>query len=269
MVVVFFKIFFENLLTFNNLCVILGIVPVIILRKLQVLRIVKEKKTMTNEIQVSNQPTLSRNFFIVTYLSDTLVHKALRSLSVAHWAYILHDKDDKEPHIHLLVRLNNKTTTNAVRKKFNALGAGADNGKDINSFVEYSRNLSDSFEYLIHANDKDKYQYSIDDVVTDDMGYWRGTYSSAGNPKSAEHSIENNAYQILCDLEKGVSLREMAKRYGREFIINRFHYVDYFELMKQQEHSRRIDNERLEILEVTSNEQLDFDKIGEKYESIC
>lgn len=218
---------------------------------------------MTNKNQISNQNTLSRNFFVVTYLPDPLIRRALNSLSVAHWAYIVHDKDNKAPHVHVLIRLNNKTTANAVRKKFNAVGIGADNGKDINSFVEVSKDLSDSFEYLTHANAKEKYQYSIDEVITDDIGYWRGNYSSVGNPKGAEHSIENTAYQILCDMEKGVSLRDMAKRYGREFIINRYHYADYFELMKQQENLKRMNKERLEILEVTTTEQIDFENIGE------
>lgn len=218
---------------------------------------------MTNETQTSNQNTLSRNFFVVTYLPADLIRKALSTLSVAHWAYIVHDKDDKAPHTHVLIRLNNKSTSNAVRKKFIAVGLGVDDGKDINSFVEITKDLSDSFDYLTHSNAKEKYQYPIDEIVTDDMGYWRGNYSSAGNPKGAEHAIENTAYQILCDMEKGVSLREMVKRYGREFVINRYHYADYFELMKQQEFAKRMDKERLEILEVTSNEQIEFKKIGE------
>lgn len=189
---------------------------------------------------------LSRDFFLVTYLDENTIRQTLKAMSVAHWAFIRHDKDDKEPHTHILLRMNNKTTAQSVKKKFIKAGTGLDNGKDVNTMVEYAQDTEYCFEYLTHANAKEKYQYPITDVVTDDLGYWRGDYSSFGKQKTAERSIENTAYQILSDLENKVSLREMARRYGREFIINRRSYVEYYELMAEEERYKK-DLERLKI----------------------
>lgn len=182
---------------------------------------------------------LTRNFSISTYLPAKAIREVIQTISVQHWAMITHDKDDKATHTHVILRLNNKTTTRSIARKFTDKGLGLDDGKNVNTFVEECQSLDDMFDYLTHKNQPEKYQYSIDEVSCDDLGYWRGDYSSAGKQKTAEHSIENTAYQILCDLENGLSYREMAKRYGREFIINRWKYEEFFELMTKQEQFRK------------------------------
>lgn len=188
--------------------------------------------------QMSNEK--SRNFFIRTYLTEEYVKGFIKTLSVAKWAYIKHDeRDGKEPHFHIVLRLNNPTTLSSMRGKIKAYGRGKDNGKDVNSDVQECIDLNDAFLYLTHESNSavsaGKALYDVKDVRTNDFGYFRGDYSSASKKERVEKCTENTAYQILCDMESGVKLREMAKRYGREFIINFNRYNDFYTLMKHEE----------------------------------
>lgn len=76
------------------------------------------------------------------------------------WALILHDKDDTEPHIHVMVRIlsNSKMTAQMVCKWFR------DEPQYIN--IKQSR-WENKLAYLCHRTegDKDKYQYSPDEVI--------------------------------------------------------------------------------------------------------
>lgn len=186
----------------------------------------------------------SRNFFIRTYLTEEGVRGFIKTLSVAKWAYIRHDeRDGKEPHFHIVLRLNNPTTLSSMRGKIKAYGRGKDDGKDVNSDVQECIDLNDAFLYLTHESNSavsaGKALYDIKDVRTNDYGYFRGNYSSAGRMIESEKCAENTAYQILCDMERGISLRDMARRYGREFIINFNRYNDFYGLMKEQEQPAR------------------------------
>lgn len=197
--------------------------------------------------QTSNEK--SRNFFIRTYLTEENVKGFIKTLSVAKWAYIKHDeRDGKEPHFHIVLRLNNPTTLSSMRGKIKAFGRGKDSGKDVNSDVQECIDLNDAFLYLTHESNSavsaGKALYDVKDVRTNDFGYFRGDYSSAGRKLETEKCAENTAYQILCDMERGISLRDMARRYGREFIINFNRYNDFYGLMKEQEQPARTYTDR-------------------------
>ncbi len=77
------------------------------------------------------------------------------------YAVILHDKDidengeAKKPHWHVIITVgNNKRWNSALAKEL---------GIEMN-YIEKIRNLDRALEYLIHLNDQDKHQYSIDEV---------------------------------------------------------------------------------------------------------
>lgn len=191
-----------------------------------------EESMKQNEVQEA------RNFFIRTYLAESEVKEFIRQLSVAKWAYIRHDeRDNKEPHIHLLLRLNNRTSKKSIERKLKLFSMGKDGGKDCNFNCQICEDLNNAFLYLTHeslsARQEKKALYNAEDIRTNDFGYFRGNYSSA--EEKVECSTENTAYQILNDIEKGVSLRDMAKRYGREYIINRRHYEDFAYAMRIEE----------------------------------
>lgn len=71
------------------------------------------------------------------------------------YAYILHDKDGSKPHYHSVVAFNNYRYKSAVCEEF-----------DIpENYVQEVRNIDSILMYLIHLNDKSKYQYDLKDVV--------------------------------------------------------------------------------------------------------
>lgn len=202
------------------------------------------------------QTKQSRNFFCVTYLTDEQVAEFCQRSDIMHYAYIKHDKDDKAPHTHILLRFNNNRSLQSVTRIFKEYGKGKDNGKDVNTMVEIAEDLTASFDYLTHKNQPEKHQYEDDEVISDDVGYFRGIFSSA--PKNEE----NTAFQILMDMESGTSLRELARRYGREIIINFGRYNDFLLIMKERERQEK-EREFTKVINKTIAEE-NLQKIEER-----
>ena len=76
--------------------------------------------------------------------------------SISDYYYILHDKENKEPHIHLLLFFFNPTPTSMILAWF---------GKVINmQCLERVKKDESAVAYLTHAN-VDKVKYEIDEVV--------------------------------------------------------------------------------------------------------
>lgn len=94
----------------------------------------------------------TRKWFIKCTTFDKL---ALEDKSVLAYAYILHDKDTSTPHFHIVLELKDAKTRTAIIKFL--------------QLDEYS--TSDEWttdgvlRYLIHADQKDKYQYDINNVI--------------------------------------------------------------------------------------------------------
>lgn len=80
---------------------------------------------------------------------------------LSSYAYIYHDKDTddkgelKKPHYHIYLRFNVSTNQNAIAKKF---------GISTN-LIQRISNVSGYLAYFVHEFDKDKFQYSLDNVV--------------------------------------------------------------------------------------------------------
>lgn len=76
------------------------------------------------------------------------------------YCYILHDKDTnedgslKKPHWHVVISCKHAVWNTALSKDL-----------DIPlNYIQEIRNIDLMLEYLIHANEEDKHQYSLDDV---------------------------------------------------------------------------------------------------------
>lgn len=104
---------------------------------------------------------------IITYAdSETLnTEVILKFIKVkfpnADLVYILHDKDTledgtlKKPHTHILIRFEQVKSINALAKE---LGIQPNN-------INWKSDWKLSVQYLIHLNNKEKYQYPYTDVV--------------------------------------------------------------------------------------------------------
>ena len=108
----------------------------------------------------------TRNWFL-TINKDASCFPELKAILVnngstfKHYAYILHDKDNEEQrHFHLCLEYKNARTFTQVKAMFEG------------AHIEEMEYKNISYQYLIHKNDPDKYQYSIDNVMTLEKDYY-------------------------------------------------------------------------------------------------
>ncbi len=108
----------------------------------------------------------NRNWFLTinqlascfTELKSILVNNGS---TFKHYAYIMHDKDNEEqPHYHLCLEYKNARTFTQVKTMFEG------------AHVEEMEYKNISYQYLIHKNDPDKYQYQIENVMTLERDYY-------------------------------------------------------------------------------------------------
>lgn len=168
-----------------------------------------------------------RNYALVTYHPIEVIEKVLAELCnagrIRHYAYILHDKDLdqegklKEKHLHILVQLNNAMTLTAVRALF-PIGA--------NTLAQPIYDKADCFNYLTHKDKPDKHQYSDDDIVADNVEYWKGLQKG---------EADDRTMCIIDDILAKVPYRTMVMRYGRDFVINRDKYCHIALLISAEE----------------------------------
>lgn len=110
--------------------------------------------------------TKSRLFTFILYPTDETHIKALEYIKKEYkqFAYILHDKDvikndngeeeKKLPHYHVVVKFPNPRYINGI---CNELGI-------TNNYCHIHNNIKNALLYLIHYNNKDKYEYDMKDV---------------------------------------------------------------------------------------------------------
>lgn len=137
---------------------------------------------------------------LITYASfddfKPLLEKSL------HYAYIYHDKDNNEPHYHILVTFSQHISLSAIKKLIDS---------NQNTLGQPLKDNLAMFEYLTHENlsETEKEIYSTESRICDNLAFW----TSATVDKDQENE------QFIDDL-LNLSAYEMAKKYGRDYIRN-------------------------------------------------
>lgn len=161
-----------------------------------------------------------RVFSLIIYnrrrIDEVLIEKAEL---IKNYALILHDKDKddngnaKKNHYHMLIKTLNPYTASSVNKWF-------DDDEGANSLCELCNTPKRAFEYLIHKNNPEKFQYNIDEIE----GNW-----------IFESSNTDPLTDAFFDYANGMKLKDLISKYGRDFIIHynqiKMIYLDY----KQEE----------------------------------
>lgn len=99
---------------------------------------------------------------LVLYKDDINFESQLKSLTAYDYIYISHDNDitedgeTKKEHIHFIIRFKNARTITALSKE---------SGVGVN-MIEPIKNLTASLKYLIHYKNDNKYQYDIEQCVS-------------------------------------------------------------------------------------------------------
>lgn len=186
-------------------------------------------KSSKKPVSKQDKNPRSFSFNLVTYIDVEQVREYCTRDNVNNYAFIVHDNDvydddikdndgnvihekgtKKERHIHVVVTFRNARTWSAVVKDFADF--------EQNTRVEVVRDLESCLRYLTHDGEEGKYRYPVENVNAT-YGYFRGDMSRA--------QADNDALQIIYDMENGLSYLELVRRYGREFVI---HYKQYREV---------------------------------------
>lgn len=178
-----------------------------------------------HEQQIDCKGIRAYNWFIVTY-NDIANLKPLLD-TATKYAYIKHDKDIAQPHYHIMLYTVREISFNQLKTIVNSCY----NPNKQNTFYQPIKDKKIAFRYLTHKDNPDKYQYNDSEIVCTDINFF-----------SLEKSVKDFT-ELLDDILKRVSLRDMAKKWGRDFIINRLKYVEYANLMSVQEKGITLDGE--------------------------
>lgn len=164
---------------------------------------------------------------LVTYASPEEIQRVCEK--ALHYAYVLHDKDDNEPHRHVLLVFRSQRTLSAIRK---------DIASEQNTNGQKLRDLYAAFRYLTHEEQTDKQLYDESIIVCDDVNYWKNLKEDDGEDYETDH--------LLDDIITGLSYRELARRYGRDFIKNHASYIDFAVNVYKQEHGTMFEYQRIQ-----------------------
>lgn len=126
-----------------------------------------------------------------------------------HWVMIIHDQDDADLHFHILCTFKANKSFEAVRKMVVS---------DQNTFVQELEDWTGDFEYLTHSNAPEKHQYLPDELISDDIEFW------LRKAKEFQKGEDDFVHDLL---DGNLTYREMAIKYGRDYIRN-FRSYDYF-----------------------------------------
>lgn len=155
-----------------------------------------------------------RDFSLILYVKENELSNYLRLnyKDIKRYAYIFHDKDNKEPHIHLLLTFDREHTLAYVEKKFKL--------DEQNVMVEAVTSNYKMYRYLTHKDNPEKYQYNEEQIKTNDAEYYTEEIDSEGIA----------ILGILDDMSNPfITYRTLIKRYGRDFVI---HYKAYREMAR-------------------------------------
>lgn len=161
----------------------------------------------------------------ITYLSSYQLQRRLDSMlsftSLLYYAYIYHDKDTDdegnllEPHIHLCLYF--RYPVRCVRDYLIDFHNNAGN-----AFCEPLNNrYSMVYEYFIHHNNPEKYQYDFSSVVSNDIDFWDNDFSGTSNDVSVS---------IVEDMLRGVPYIDLVRTYGKSFV---YHYNNYRSVVEE------------------------------------
>lgn len=160
----------------------------------------------------------SRFFSLTTYATDKQIQKVVGDhiSSLRALCYILHDKDESEPHHHILMRTHSTWTAQQVGKWFADLKDKEK--KPVNTFCETANDMEALKMYIIHADresiENGKHQYSMDDIK--DFGFC---------DLSEKKDSYDSSYEILLKVLAGANPRDLVRYYGRDYLyhLNAYH----------------------------------------------
>ena len=157
----------------------------------------------------------TRDWSLITYLPEETFLPILEN-NIQKYAYILHDKDGTTPHWHIVTHTTNPRARDGIKGLFPT------EQTTLIERIKVSRKKV--FEYLTHKNEKDKHQYTDEEVKTNDVDFWE-----------KEEAESKSTDSLIDDIITGLPFRELARRYGRDYIKNYTAYNHFAAMVAAQE----------------------------------
>lgn len=215
---------------------------------------------------MTNSKRLYNKFAIVSYASIDDIKEicAEHNDQLIGWATIEHNRDkdengnNKEWHRHLVLYCKRSMCPDTIKKWF--VHCKDAKGEFANTLVQYKHtcrkqdgtveeqtiDLAGATFYLVHEDKQgnplpNKWHYSWGEVYGNNIDVLKNwTY---GTKETTER--KDNSFEILEQVMAGASPYELAKRYGRDFIMNYRKYADLaFVIHEQREYQERQKAER-------------------------
>ncbi|MBQ7977811.1 MAG: hypothetical protein IJ301_04415 [Clostridia bacterium] len=144
------------------------------------------------------------------------------------YAYIKHNEG--EPHYHVCCTFKGKQRVARLISLY-----GSRQNMSIGKLTKGSACL----EYLTHMNDANKVQYSIEDIVSENLEELQiSTEYTIESDKSEKVKKRVTNEMLVEDVqmyyERKISAREMALKYGRDFIINQRKYREFGQILSTE-----------------------------------
>ena len=156
-----------------------------------------------------------RWFSAVSYTDTTVLRKVIEKYGsrIKSYAWIVHDKDEADYHIHFVFHTLNSYTYKTIVGWFRAV---QDDDDKRNTFVQSIIDRQGIIDYLTHKNESnEKFKYNEEDIASDNIDDFLG------------EEAKDESYEILEDMLANVPYRELARKYGRDFI---YHFDNYKKL---------------------------------------
>lgn len=199
-----------------------------------------------------------RAFFVCTYQPleevDAIVFSGAKT-----YAFITHDKDDKKEHNHFIVVYENAVSCKRFLTKFD-IGT-------LQTYVTVCHNAKLCFDYMLHRDKKSidlgKHRYEASEVLSEDINYFD---RFKGNDKEANRAkTEKDNAKFLEDmLDKNLTYREKAIRYGRDYMKNFRAYEAFAYVVAEEENKQYC--EAQEVLKIRRQR---IDMLVERAKSTC
>lgn len=161
---------------------------------------------------------VGRWFAVVSYCPDTdtlLADLMAHQRSIRAYALIKHDKDETDTHHHIVIRTYNVWSCLAVAKWFSHEGE--------NAFAQFAIDREGIIDYLTHEHNADKANYDKSDII----------FSGMSDLLPQESGVDESMC-IINDILSGVSVLELVRRYGRDFIYHNRYYYDIAGMIERE-----------------------------------
>lgn len=180
-----------------------------------------------------------------TYATDKQFKSALSSKKefLRNLSYIVHDKDEgRDPHIHAVLTLTESMQLKRVCGWFKKCTDFK--GQIANTFAEELLSADAMIDYLTHTEQEGKHQYLDTEIkvlegIQDARGHLKGKNDIARENKERKEArkaeTEEDNESFLNDLIAQKPRREMAKKYGRDYMKNHKAYAEFAGLVVLEE----------------------------------